>query len=83
MLGDIPSREIDPDLRLYLKNGTILYWGSKSFWEKLKYLLPDIRKAGHLMDDTYSFRYETCPRRAYEATSPTEEDSTRTMTLHI
>jgi len=83
MLGDVPSRELDPDLRLYLKNGTILYWGSKTFWEKLKYLLPDIRKGSHLMDDTYSFRYETCPRRAYEATSPTEEDSTRTMTLHI
>ena len=87
MLGDIPSREIDPDLRLYLKNGTILYWGTKSFWEKLKYLMPDIRKGiggHHVMDDTYSFRYETCPRRAYEdTTSPTEEDSTRTMTLHI
>ena len=86
MLGDIPTREIDPDLRLYLKNGTILYWGTKTFWEKLKYLMPDIRKGigHHVMDDTYSFRYETCPRRAYEeATSPTEEDSTRTMTLHI
>jgi hypothetical protein len=83
MLGDIPSREIDPDLRLYLKNGTILYWGTKSFWEKLKYLLPDVTKGGHLTDDTYSFSYETCPRRAYDATSPTEEDSTRTMTLHI
>ena len=84
ILGDIPNREIDPDLRLYLKNGTLLQWGSKTFWEKLKYLLPDIRKLpSHLMDDTYSFRYETCPRRAYEATSPSEEDSTRTMTLHI
>ena len=83
MLGDIPSREIDPDLRLYLKNGTILYWGSKSFWEKLKYLLPDVSKGGHTIDDTYSFRYETIPRRAYDATSPSEEDSTRTMTLHI
>ena len=80
MLGDIPSRDIDPDLRLYLKNGTILYWGSKSFWEKLKYLLPDVNRGQS--DDTYSFRYETCPRRAY-ATSPSEEDSTRTMTLHI
>ena len=83
MLGDVPNRDIDPDLRLLLKNGAILHWGTKTFWEKLKYLLPDITKGSHLMDDTYSFRYETCPRRAYEATSPTEEDSTRTMTLHI
>ena len=44
MLGDIASRELDPDLRLYLKNSLVLNWGEKLFWERLKYALPDVRK---------------------------------------
>ena len=79
VLGEI--REIqDPELRLYLKAGTVLQWGDKSFWEKLCYLLPDV--ASHQpAEDTYSFRYETVPRRAYATSS--EGESTRTMTIHI
>ena len=76
ILGDIANRDVDPELRLYLKSGTVIQWGDKSFWEKLCYLLPDVSRVQP--EDTYSFRYETVPRRAYG-----EEDSTRTMTIHI
>lgn len=41
MLGDVANRDIDPDLRLYLKTSHVLHWGQKNFWEKLKYALPD------------------------------------------
>ena len=104
VLGNVPNRDIDPDLRLYLKSSIVLYWGDRQFWEKLKYALPDVdQKANGLFgynsmqlmssdSDTNSFRYETCPRRPMVAsascsntyaTATSEQDSTRTMTIHI
>lgn len=41
LLGDISSRDVDPDLRLYLKTSIVLQWGDRLFWEKLRYALPD------------------------------------------
>eukprot|EP00095_Tigriopus_kingsejongensis_P008246 maker-scaffold230_size244653-snap-gene-1.22 protein:Tk08246 transcript:maker-scaffold230_size244653-snap-gene-1.22-mRNA-1 annotation:"toll " len=41
LLGDISSRDVDPDLRLYLKTSIVLEWGDRLFWEKLRYALPD------------------------------------------
>ena len=109
ILGNINSRDIDPDLRLYLKSSIVVYWGDKHFWDKLKYALPDVDKSkttglfchGYNSmqliqsseSDTNSFRYETCPRRPYvnphngtlngNVTQSSEQDSTRTMTIHI
>lgn len=42
LYGDIPDKDLDPDIRLYLKTNTYIKWGDKLFWEKLKYSLPDI-----------------------------------------
>ena len=47
MLGDVANRDIDPDLRLYLKASTVLHWGDRFFWEKLRYAIPDKPKKGH------------------------------------
>jgi hypothetical protein len=41
ILGNVAPRDLDPDLRLYLKTSTVLHWGEKMFWEKLRYELPD------------------------------------------
>ncbi len=41
-LGDVNSRDLDPDLRLYLKTSIVLPWGDRLFWEKLRYALPDV-----------------------------------------
>ncbi|CAL4164486.1 unnamed protein product, partial [Meganyctiphanes norvegica] len=41
LLGDVPQRELDPDIRLYLKTNTYLKWGDTHFWEKLKFAMPD------------------------------------------
>lgn len=46
MLGDVQNRDIDPDLRLYLKTALVLHWGENRFWEKLKYALPDQKSCG-------------------------------------
>lgn len=42
LLGDVQQKDLDPDIRLYLKTNVYLRWGEKLFWEKLKYALPDV-----------------------------------------
>lgn len=42
VLGEVPQKDLDPDLRLYLKTNTYLQWGDKKFWEKLRFALPDV-----------------------------------------
>ncbi|XP_030751606.1 toll-like receptor Tollo [Sitophilus oryzae] len=42
LLGEVPHKDLDPDIRLYLKTNFYLQWGDKLFWEKLRYALPDV-----------------------------------------
>ena len=42
LIGDIRRKDLDPDLRLYLKTGTYLHWGQVAFWHRLRYALPDV-----------------------------------------
>lgn len=44
LLDDLPQKELDPDIRLYLKTNTHLHWGDKLFWEKLRFALPDVSR---------------------------------------
>ncbi|KAL0276340.1 UNVERIFIED_CONTAM: hypothetical protein PYX00_003931 [Menopon gallinae] len=43
-LGEVPQRDLDPDLRLYLKTNTCIEWGDRLFWQKLKFAMPDARR---------------------------------------
>lgn len=45
IIGNINSNDIDPDIRRWLKTVTVLPWGEKMFWEKLRYAMPDIAYA--------------------------------------
>ncbi|XP_049807056.1 toll-like receptor 6 [Schistocerca nitens] len=43
-LGDVSQRDLDPDLRLYLKTATVVEWGDRLFWQKLRLAMPDAKK---------------------------------------
>ena len=60
VLGEISLRDLDPDLRLYLKSETCIYSSDKQFWEKLRFAMPDASCNPQRVVHTYS----TIPERA-------------------
>jgi len=44
ILGDLPSKDLDADIRLFIKNQTLIKCDDKNFWEKLRYALPDVKE---------------------------------------
>ncbi len=44
LLGEIPPRDLDPDLRLYLKTNSCVQWGDSLFWQKLNYFMPNVKE---------------------------------------
>jgi hypothetical protein len=40
VLGDIPHREMDPDLRTCLRRSIVIRWSDRLFWPKLRFYLP-------------------------------------------
>lgn len=43
-LGEIQPKDVDPELRAYMKNAVHVSWGDRMFWEKLKFAMPDVTK---------------------------------------
>ncbi|KAA0200560.1 hypothetical protein HAZT_HAZT004562 [Hyalella azteca] len=69
VLGDIPSKDLDADLRLYLKTNTCIYTGDKLFWEKLRFAMPDACTAQRIVH-TYSTIPERTNGSKLNASSP-------------
>ncbi|XP_058128433.1 toll-like receptor 6 [Anopheles ziemanni] len=44
LYGDLPQRDLDADLRLYLRTNTCIEWEDKKFWQKLRIALPPVKK---------------------------------------
>ncbi|OQR71808.1 slit3 protein-like [Tropilaelaps mercedesae] len=53
-LGRVSYRDLDPDIRMWLKRSTFLHWGEKNFWDKLRYSLPDARNRKIMRSDLNS-----------------------------
>ncbi|XP_069690594.1 toll-like receptor Tollo [Periplaneta americana] len=39
---DLQTLNLDPDLQILLRTCTVISWGEKRFWEKLRYAMPDV-----------------------------------------
>jgi hypothetical protein len=39
---DLQTLNLDPDLQLLLRTCSVISWGEKRFWEKLRYAMPDV-----------------------------------------
>ncbi|XP_067613440.1 toll-like receptor 6 [Eurosta solidaginis] len=44
LYGDIPQRDIDMDMRHYLRISTCIEWDDKKFWQKIRIAMPHLRK---------------------------------------
>ena len=54
LVGSLENCQLDPNLRLLLKNNIVLQWGDALFWEKMRYSLPDLQQAQPQSPSTYS-----------------------------
>ncbi|XP_058834708.1 toll-like receptor 6 [Topomyia yanbarensis] len=48
LYGDLPQRDLDADMRLYLRSNTCIEWDDKKFWQKLRIALPHVKKSNCL-----------------------------------
>ncbi|XP_001603014.1 toll-like receptor Tollo [Nasonia vitripennis] len=80
LVGDVPQRELDPDIRLYLKTNTYLQWGDKLFWEKLRFALPDVPNNQRA---TSQRRQPPPVRRQHNNQTSSAAERSRTLAVHI
>lgn len=96
LLGEVPQKDLDPDIRLYLKTNTYLQWGDKLFWEKLRFALPDVpnnqrrrnsvRSNSNLHHSVHHHVHRHNNRNHSHAANPpsnANSNSPRTVAIHI
>ncbi|CAD7081483.1 unnamed protein product [Hermetia illucens] len=70
LYGDLPQRDIDPEMRHYLRTNTCIEWDDKKFWQKLRMALPHLRKnhclAKRSAVNIYATAHDYGPPRAAE-----------------
>ncbi|KAK8722150.1 hypothetical protein OTU49_012504 [Cherax quadricarinatus] len=64
VLGEIPARDLDPDLRLYLKTNTCIHASDKLFWDKLRFAMPDVQNSQRVVHT-----YSSIPERSSSTTN--------------
>ncbi|XP_077290799.1 toll-like receptor Tollo [Arctopsyche grandis] len=86
LLGEVPQKDLDPDIRLYLKTNTYLQWGDKLFWEKLRFALPDVpnnRRRGAVNPATPLQRQQHSRNHTANRGGPLPMGAPRTVSIHI
>lgn len=43
LLDKISFKELEPDMRLCLRSASLVHWGDRRFWEKLRFAMPEPR----------------------------------------
>ncbi|XP_037908656.1 toll-like receptor Tollo [Hermetia illucens] len=77
LLGEVPQKDLDPDIRLYLKTNTYLQWGDKLFWEKLRFALPDVPNNQRRMVTNCNFAAHNNFRHNMHSTGNSNRQSNR------
>ncbi|KAF4525710.1 hypothetical protein B566_EDAN011502 [Ephemera danica] len=78
-LTELPSRDLDPDLRMSLSKATCLRWGDKRFWQRLRTAMPD--RDGLSVSTNHSSRSLCCcaPVRDSSVCASSSVDSSRVV----
>jgi hypothetical protein len=61
LYGDIPQKDLDADIRLYLKTNLCIEWDDKKFWQKLRLALPSHYGGGNKTVNKHSNVYAAAP----------------------
>lgn len=61
--------QMDPVLQLLIRTSTVICWGEKRFWTKLRYALPDVSTDKKFIDG--NSRYTTAPTATLQSTRTT------------
>lgn len=71
LLGDVPYRELDADLRLYLRStGACVAWDDKLFWDKLRLAMPAVSPSSSVQHSASHYS-EIDETRYYHTRAPT------------
>ena len=65
LFDDVPVKELDDDMQLYLRTNTYLSVSNKWFWEKLLYAMPKEPLCTLRDDVTFDFPHITEPPKSY------------------
>ncbi|XP_011557533.2 toll-like receptor 6 [Plutella xylostella] len=58
---DVSALNLDLDFQNYLKTCTVLLWGEKKFWEKIRFVMPDISNLQWNKDSLHYNHDNMCP----------------------
>lgn len=57
---DVSALNLDLDFQNYLKTCTVLLWGEKKFWEKIRFVMPDLSNM-QWNKDNINYNHNVCP----------------------